>query len=212
VRENLTARAGPRQDFDGALLARARCVGFAAVEASPTTPQPQPQPEPKRKEKGPYLSAARIHWSEYLGMAGAGVLFLSLFLPWFSAADCSQNPNSALVDAGTGCGESASAFQVYGMLWFWLTAACIAPFVLTWIVARSHKLTWRPGEITMIVGITAFALIVMNGIILGKPDNGVEISFGPGYVVGIIGALMICAGGVIRQGEGGRTRKVPGQI
>ena len=36
----------------------------------------------------------------------------------------------------------------------------------------------------MIVGITAFVLIICNGIILGRPDPGVEVSLKIGYFVG----------------------------
>jgi hypothetical protein len=78
---------------------------------------------------------------------------------------------------------------------------------------RGHKLTWRPGEITMIVGMTAFALIILNGVILGRPgDPDSEIDIKIGYIVGLLGAGMICAGGIIRQAEGDRARKPPGTL
>ena len=53
-----------------------------------------------------------------------------------------------------------NAFEIFGILDWLLVAACLAPFILAWIVARGHKLTWRPGEVTMIVGMTAFVLII----------------------------------------------------
>ena len=94
-----------------------------------------------------------------------------------------------------------------------LVAACLAPFILAWIVVRGHKLTWRPGEITMIVGMTAFALIILNGVILGRPgDPDSEIDIRYGYFVGLLGSAMICAGGIIRQAEGDRARKPPGTL
>jgi len=37
--------------------------------------------------------------------------------------------------------------------------------------ATGRELAWRPGEVTMIVGITAFVLILLNGIILGRPGG-----------------------------------------
>jgi hypothetical protein len=166
----------------------------------------------KAKAKGSYLDFSRLHRGEYVGMVGSAILALSLFLPWFSTASCTQNPNSRLETAGVGCGHSANAFDAFNMLGWWLLAACAAPFILSWIIARSHKLTWRPGEITMIVGIIAFALIIINGIIFGKPKNDVDISFDIGYLVGIIGAMLICVAGVVRQAEGGRTRKAPGTL
>ena len=41
----------------------------------------------------------------------------------------------------------------------------------------------------MIVGITAFVLILCNGIILGKPGDSVEISLKIGYLVGLLACL-----------------------
>ncbi len=164
-------------------------------------------PAPKAKDEKAYVDTQRVHWSEYLGMAGAAVLALSLFLPWFATSD--SNVNSVINDER---GEF-SAFETFGPLPFILLLGCIAPFVLTWIVARGHKLTWRPGEVTMIVGMTAFALIIINGVILGRPgDPPDETEFRYGYFIGMIGALMICAGGLFRQAQGGRVRKAPGTL
>ena len=106
-----------------------------------------------------------------------------------------------------------NAFDTYGSLDWLLVAACAAPFILAWIVVRGHKLTWRPGEITMIVGMTAFALIILNGVILGRPgDPDSEISIRIGYFVGLFGSALICVGGIIRQAEGERARKPPGTV
>ena len=46
----------------------------------------------------------------------------------------------------------------------------IAPVILTWIVARGHSLSWRPGEVTMVAGMIGVTLVLCNGIILGKPE------------------------------------------
>ena len=138
----------------------------------------------------------------------------SLFLKWWSTDCSSLHPTSP-----AGCNinskinghvGSFNAFDTYKSLQFWLIAACIAPFVLAYILARGHTLTWRPGEITMIVGMTAGALILLNGIVLGKPSTGVQLSFEPGYFVGLLGANMILAGGVIRQARYSGVRKPPG--
>jgi hypothetical protein len=155
-------------------------------------------------------------WSELLGFAGAAILFGSLFLNWWSTSCLSTNPNRP-----HGCNPNSAlhgqigsfnAFDTYNFLPYFLIAGCAAPFILGYIIARGHELTWRPGEITMIVGMIVAALILLNGIILGKPGspNTVGLSFEPGYWVGFIGALMILAGGVVRQAVGGRTRKPPG--
>jgi len=153
------------------------------------------------------MDFGRLQRGEFIGFAGVGVLLVSLFLPWFET-----NPDNANAAINGNTGEF-NAFDTYGTLDWLLVAACLAPFILAWIVVRGHKLTWRPGEITMIVGMTAFALIVLNGVILGRPgDPDSEIDIKIGYFVGLIGSAMICAGGIIRQAEGDRARKPPGTV
>ena len=168
------------------------------------------------KEKGPGRDLKLLKWPEFLGFAGVGVLLASLFMPWFSTScdsirpadppDC--NPNSSL----GGRRGDFNAFETFNILDILLVAACIAPFVLAYLVVSSSELSWRPGEVTMIVGMTAAALILMNGIILGRPGDSVEISIEIGYLVGIIGSSMILAGGLIRQAQGGIVRKPPGTL
>ena len=153
------------------------------------------------------MDFGRLQRGEFIGFAGVGVLLLSLFLTWFETNP--DNPNANINDKR---GEF-TAFDTYGTLDWLLVAACLAPLILAWIVVRGHKLTWRPGEITMIVGMTAFALIILNGVVLGRPgDPDSEIDIKIGYFVGLVGAAMICAGGIIRQAEGDRARKPPGTI
>jgi hypothetical protein len=153
------------------------------------------------------MDFGRLQRGEFIGFAGVGVLLISLFLPWFETN--SENANAQI----NGQSGEFNAFETYGSLDWLLVAACLAPFILAWIVVRGHKLTWRPGEITMIVGMTAFALIILNGVVLGRPgDPDSEIDIKIGYIVGLIGAGMICAGGIIRQAEGDRARKPPGTL
>ena len=121
-------------------------------------------------------------------MGAAVVLFLSLFLPWFTTS--SSNPNSRL--GSIGGGDSANAWQTFSTLDILLALACTAPFILAWIVARGHKLTWKPGEVTMIVGMIALVLILCNGIILGRPGDTVDIGLGVGYFVALLGLRRAC--------------------
>ena len=153
------------------------------------------------------MDLGRLQRGEFIGFAGVGVLLVSLFMPWFETNP--DNPNAQI----NGERGEFNAFDTYGSLDWLLVAACLAPFILAWIVVRGHKLTWRPGEITMIVGMTAFALIILNGVILGRPgDPDSEIDIKIGYIVGLLGSAMICAGGIIRQAEGDRARKPPGTL
>ena len=82
--------------------------------------------------------------------------------------------------------------------------------MLGYIIVRGHELGWRPGEVTAIVGIIAFVLVLCNGIILGKPgEPPSEISFGIGYPIALIGSLGIIVSGFIRQAQSA-GRKPPG--
>jgi hypothetical protein len=160
-------------------------------------------------ERSGYLDFSKLHRSEFFGFLGAAVLAFSLFLPWFSTSD---NLNTEIAGK-RGANIDVTAWETFATLDWLLLAACAAPFILAWIIARGHALTWRPGEITMIVGITAFVLILLNGLVLGKPgEPDSEISFAFGYAVGLLGSAIICAGGVIRQSEGARGRKPPGTL
>jgi hypothetical protein len=155
------------------------------------------------------MDLSRLSPGEFIGMAAALVLLGSLFLPWFTT---SGNENSVITSAGTGPNSDANAFEVFGVLQWLLLAACAAPFILSWIIARGHTLTWRPGEVTMIVGITAFVLILCNGIILGRPEPGIEIGLGIGYFVGLLGSAGMLVAGYLRQAVYTDVRKPPGVL
>lgn len=172
----------------------------------------------RREAEGPKESEGidfgRLHWAEFVGFAGSGVLLGSLFLPWFSTSCETKagnvpsgcNPNS---NYGGRFGDF-NAFETFSIMDILLVMACIAPFVLAWLVVTHAQLSWRPGEITMIVGMVGVALILLNGVILGRPGDSVEIGIEFGYLVGFLGAAMILTGGLLRQALGGRTRKPPG--
>ena len=123
-------------------------------------------------------------------MGAALVLLASLWLPWFTdqlrqsrtrgcRAACRWRQRERLA----GLLDARPAAGVRGA----------APFILTWIIARGHALTWKPGEVTMIVGIVAFMLILCNGIILGRPGDSVDIGLGIGYFVGLLGVARSCS-------------------
>ena len=164
--------------------------------------------EASRAEGGGYLDTSRLTPGEFIGMAAGLVLFLSLWLPWFTTSE--DNRFSRL--AGASGGDGVNAWEVFSTLDILLVLAATAPFILSWIIARGHKLTWKPGEVTMIVGATAFVLILCNGIILGRPGDSVEIGLGIGYFVGLIASAGLLVAGYLRQAFYTSARKPPGVI
>ena len=171
----------------------------------------------ERPEDAPSaFDLSRLNPGEFIGFAASALLFGSLFLPWFkTSCDAQRQPAGCNLNSLLhGRRGNFTAWQTFSKLDILLTLACIAPFVLAWIVVRGHALTWRPGEITMIVGMIAVVLILLNGVILGKPGGSdtVGISLDYGWYLGLVGAVAIAAGGILRQAIGARARKPPGVI
>ena len=139
------------------------------------------------------IDASKLDRSEIIGMAAAAVLVFSLFLQWFSLGD-----------------SSCSGWETFPILRWLLLAAAAAPFILAWIVIRGHALSWPRGEVTAIVGLTAFVLIAYNGI-LDKPQEGLEMSLGIGYWLALLASVGIFLSGGFRAVEsgGGARRKPP---
>ena len=100
--------------------------------------------------KDAYLDASQLSRYEYIGMASGVVLFVSLFLPWFTTG---SNPDSEIASAGIGPNSNATAWQTFRIMDWALLALSFAPFILAWIVARRHKLDWPTGEVTMVTGL-----------------------------------------------------------
>lgn len=197
----------------------------AAAPQDQTKQQKAARREAKKGEKAEKKESAfslkRLHWYEFLGFFGAGVLAASLFLPWF-ATDCASRAEAqaaSRVAPGGDCNPNSvyngmrgefTAFETFKYLDWLLVAACVAPFILAYIIARGHSLSWKPGEVTMIVGMIAFALIMLNGIILGKPGDTVDMQFKIGWLVGLLGSTLLMIAGTLRQALHADAAKPPG--
>jgi len=155
-----------------------------------------------------------------LGAAASILLLIALFLlPWYSL---DENPQRVGPDATPDafiCGEgeySCTGWETFPILRWLLLAAAFAPAILGWILVRGHKLSWAPGEMTMVVGFTAFVLVLYNGII-DRPgvqiaEAGVSLDYG--YFVALIATAMMAATGFLRSQESGgrQQRKAPGTV
>jgi len=165
------------------------------------------------------MDLSKLSRSEWLGLAASALLVVAvLFLPWFGLSH--DTPARATPDGdGFLCGGgqfTCTGFETFPVLRWLLLAAAAAPWILAWIVARGHKLSWPPGELTMTVGFTAFLLIAYNGIIdpPGSGNQEIGISKEIGYYVALLAALGIAAAGIGRAMEAsrGQVRKAPGTV
>jgi hypothetical protein len=153
-----------------------------------------------------------------VGLTASALLIISvLFLPWYSY-DTSGVEKTAESDAWIcGVGEtSCTAFETFPILRWLLLLAALAPIILAYILVRAHKLSYPPGEMTMVAGFAAFVLIAYNGII-DKPGSGpAEVGLGLdyGYWVALIASVAIAAVGWTRSLESGarKGRKAPGTV
>lgn len=152
-----------------------------------------------------------------LGSISGGLMVISiLFLPWYSL---DANPSRVAGAPDTwicGTGDySCTGFETFPIARWLLLLAAFSPLILAWILVRGHKLSWAPGELTMVAGFTAMVLIGYNGII-DKPGQGVAeigVSLDYGYFVALLGSTGIAATGFLRSQAGQRrVRKAPGTV
>jgi hypothetical protein len=152
-----------------------------------------------------------------LGAVGSIVVIISiLFLPWYSLEHLEPGIREAQDAWVCGSGDySCTGFETFGILRWLLLAGALAPLILAWIIVRGHKLSWAPGELTMVVGFTMMVLIGYNGLI-DKPGSGAQevgVGLDYGYWLALLGSIAIAATGFLRSQAGQRRqRKTPGTV
>ena len=153
-----------------------------------------------------------------VGLTSAALLIVAiLFLPWYDYD--TEGVQKLPEDDSWLCGSeeaSCTGFETFPILRWPLLLAALAPIILAYILVRGHKLSYPPGEMTMIAGFAAAVLIGYNGIV-DKPGQGpAEIGLGLdyGYWIALIAAIGIAAVGWTRSLESGgrRGRKAPGTV
>lgn len=155
------------------------------------------------------------------GIASAALILSLLFLPWYSVESNPQrvvdnpdyNPEAFI------CGEGefdCTGWETFPILRWLLLLAALAPPILAWILIRGHKLSWAPGELTMVAGFAALVLIGYNGLLdrPGKATAEIGITLDIGYYVALVAAAAIAATGFTRSVESGgrKARKAPGTV
>ena len=96
-----------------------------------------------------------------VGGTAAILLIVSLlFLPWYTLehtvsrapGNPSYDPNAFICGKGN---FSCTGFNTFPIMRWFLIAGALSPLILAWIIVRGHKLSWAPGEMTMVVGFGA---------------------------------------------------------
>jgi hypothetical protein len=168
-------------------------------------PRPVPPQEPAKRK--PVLDFAQLDRGEVIAVAGGIILAISIFLSWFTLGNGLSHLNGC-----RGPNGSCSAWHSLTNLRFLLLAAAIAPAVLAWIIVRGHALSWPRGELTAVIALAALTFIIFRGLIdkPGSPSGQIGIDYG--WLVALLGGLLILAGSVWRSRESAARRKPPGVL
>ena len=150
------------------------------------------------------MDVRRITLSEIIAAVGGVLLAVSVFVKWYEARPENANAN---INGMTGV---VSAWDAHSILRYLLLAAALAPIILLYIVVRDHELSWPRGEMTAVIGIIAFGLVVYNGVIdrPGEPPSEIELEIG--WWMALLGTILITVGGSYRASTTERPRKPPG--
>jgi len=149
-----------------------------------------------------------------LGGAASIVVIISLLsLPWYSLTHISTRTAGRPEVWICGTNDySCTGFETFPILRWLLIAGALSPLILAWIIVRGHRLSWAPGELTMVVGFTMITLIGYNGII-SRPGDTFGIGLDYGYWLALLASIAIAATGFLRSQVGQkRERKAPGTV
>ena len=140
------------------------------------------------------------------GVAGL-VLAVAVFLDWF-ATDYS-NRHSTINGKPF---QTVSLWENNKVIAILLLLAAAAPLILMWIVVRRHQLSWPRGEMTAVVAIVAFVLILVIGIVSKPGDPRDTISLQVGWYLAIAASIGMVIGAAQRSSESAAPRKPPGTL
>lgn len=155
-----------------------------------------------------------------LGAAASILLIVSLlFFNWYSLDMNEQRGGSQTDVANFVCGNNdyqCTGFETFPILRWILILVALAPAILGYILIRGHKLSYPPGEITMVGGLIAAVLLGYNGI-LDKPGTGtaeIGVSLDYGYWLALLATILIFVTGYLRSLESGgrKARQAPGNV
>jgi hypothetical protein len=148
----------------------------------------------------------RLTINELTAMLGGLLLGAGVFAHWYESV-------SPLAELAGHRGRGVySGWEAHSILCWVLLVIAIAPFILAYIVARDHELTWARGELTAVLAIVALGLVLYVGVIdrPGEPSAQIELRWG--WYVALAGSVLMLAGAALRTGEIERRRKPPGTI
>jgi hypothetical protein len=161
------------------------------------------------------MDFSRLSRLELIGGICAVIALVSLFfLPWYhNTSVVAQQNGPAICDSSN---TTCTGWETFPILRWILLAGAVAPLILAYILAANRKLSWAPGEMTMVGAFAGLTLIVYNGII-DKPGTGVEetgVTLQYGYWIALLAGIGMATVAFMRsmQMGGKQARKAPGNV
>ena len=151
------------------------------------------------------------------GALASAALVLSLFfLEWYGLSTGPQREEQQAWVCGEG-DYSCTGWETLTIIRFLLILVALSPAILGYILLRGHKLSYPPGEMTMIAGFAGSVLIAYNGLFFKpQPVDGIDfgVSLAPGYWIALVASIAIGVVGFLRSQESGgrQQRKAPGTV
>jgi hypothetical protein len=169
-----------------------------------------PRPRPLAAKRFQY--AAAVHWrdvrrGELIAAVSGVALAVSIFLHWYSTNSANR---FSRIDGKPF--QTVSAWQSERIVSILLLLAAAAPLILLWIILRQHKLSWPRGEMTAVVAITAFVLILVIGLVSRPGEPRDTISLGVGWYIAVAASIGMVIGAAQRSTRGAGPRKPPGTL
>jgi hypothetical protein len=157
--------------------------------------------KPAAGRHAPFFDLSKLGWPEVILCVEGIVLLATLFLvPWFSTSGYGR------INGHSG---SVTGWQTYPLLRYFLLWCAVGAFILPWIEARGHELSWPRGEMTMVHGVAGVGLLIFDGLGFrpGSPADQTRIQIG--YVIGLLAMVALIIGGGWRAQLAAPTRRKP---
>jgi hypothetical protein len=149
-----------------------------------------------------------LNRGEIIATCGGLLLVISLFLPWYSLGNVFAHLNGC-----KGPNTTCTAWNgLSPVLRYLFLLGGVAPIILAWIIARGHALAWPRGEMTAVVGVIAVVLTLFLGLIdkPGSPPGQISVTWG--WIVALVGSLLMVFGAAWRAQESAPRRNPPGVL
>ncbi len=153
------------------------------------------------------MDVKQLDRGELIAVLGGVLLGISLFLPWYDLANA-----NAVLNSCHGPNSSCTGWASLTILRYLLLLAAVAPAILAYIILRGHALSWPRGELTAVTALAALTFTVFRGVIDRPGEPPGQISIGYGWLVALVGGLLILVGSIWRSRESSARRKPPGVL